>query len=47
MAEKTPQASGVQALISRIRDDGVQAGQSKAEEIIGSITYDGEPLLRQ
>jgi V/A-type H+-transporting ATPase subunit E len=34
MAEETPQASGVQALISRIRDDGVQAGQSKAEEII-------------
>lgn len=34
MVEDTPQASGVQALISRIRDDGVQAGRSKAEEIV-------------
>ena len=34
MSKEAPQASGVQALISRIRDDGVQAGQGKADEII-------------
>ncbi len=45
MAEKTPQASGVQALISRIRDDGVQAGQSKAEEIIDQARREAARLV--
>lgn len=45
MAEETPQASGVQALISRIRDDGVQAGQSKAEEIIDQARREAARLV--
>jgi V/A-type H+-transporting ATPase subunit E len=45
MATETPQASGVQALISRIRDDGVQAGQRKAEEIIAQARQEAARLV--
>ena len=34
MAEETQTSSGVQDLISRIRDDGVQAGKQEAERIL-------------
>ena len=34
MAEETPTSSGVQDLISRIRDEGVQAGRQEAERIL-------------
>jgi V/A-type H+-transporting ATPase subunit E len=34
MAETTKAASGVQELINRLRDDGVKAGQEKAQEIL-------------
>jgi V/A-type H+-transporting ATPase subunit E len=34
MAETTKVASGVQDLINRLRDDGVKAGQDKAEQIL-------------
>jgi V/A-type H+-transporting ATPase subunit E len=47
MAEDIPQASGVQALISRIRDDGVQAGQSKAEEIIAQAREEATRLVNE
>ena len=47
MAKETPQASGVQELISRIRDDGVQAGQSKAEEIIAQARQEASRLVSE
>ena len=40
MEEQSPQASGVQELITRIRDDGVRAGEGKAEEIIAEARRD-------
>ncbi len=45
MAAETPQASGVQALISRIREDGVHAGEEKAEEIIAQARREAKRLL--
>jgi V/A-type H+-transporting ATPase subunit E len=47
MSKKAPQASGVQALISRIRDDGVQAGQSKAEEIISQARNEAARIVQE
>ena len=47
MSGKAPQESGVQELISRIRDDGVQAGQSKAEEIIAQARSEAARLVRE
>jgi len=45
MSREAPQASGVQALISRIRDDGVQAGQGKADEIISQAREEAARLV--
>ena len=45
MANETPQASGVQDLIARIRDDGVKAGNTKAEEIIAEARREAARLL--
>jgi V/A-type H+/Na+-transporting ATPase subunit E len=47
MANEVPQASGVQELISRIRDDGVEAGQKKAEEIIAEARREAARLLAE
>ncbi|MFT5711022.1 MAG: V/A-type H+-transporting ATPase subunit E [Halioglobus sp.] len=47
MSDKVQQSSGVQELISRIRDDGVQAGQSKAEEIIAEAWSKAARILEQ
>ena len=47
MATETPRASGVQELISRIRDDGVQAGQSKADEIIAQARQEATRLVTE
>lgn len=47
MSSDTPQASGVQALISRIRDDGVQAGQDKAEEIVAQARRDATRMVAE
>jgi V/A-type H+-transporting ATPase subunit E len=45
MANETPQASGVQDLIARIRDEGVQAGTQKADEIIAEARRTAAQLL--
>ena len=45
MTGETAQASGVQELISRIRDTGVQAGQDKAEEIIEQARQEATRLV--
>jgi V/A-type H+-transporting ATPase subunit E len=47
MANETPQASGVQELIARIRDDGVDAGRKKADEIIAEARREAARLLAQ
>ncbi len=45
MAEETPQSSGVQDLISRIRDDGVQAGKQEADELLAQARREAARLL--
>ena len=47
MANETPQASGVQDLITRIRDDGVQAGNKRAEEIMAEARREAARLLTE
>jgi V/A-type H+-transporting ATPase subunit E len=47
MENETPQASGVQDLIARIRDDGVDAGMKKADEIIAEARREAARLLAQ
>jgi V/A-type H+-transporting ATPase subunit E len=47
MANETPQASGVQELIARIRDDGVDAGRKKADEIIAEARREAARLLAE
>jgi len=47
MANETAQASGVQDLIARIRDDGVKAGNTKAEEIIAEARREAARLLEE
>jgi len=47
MATQTPQTSGVQELISRIRDDGVEAGQSKADEIVSQAREEATRLVAE
>ena len=47
MSDKAQQSSGVQELISRIRDDGVHAGQNKAEEIIAEARHEASRILAQ
>ncbi len=44
-AEETPQASGVQDLISRIRDDGVQAGRQEADRLVAEARKEAARLL--
>jgi V/A-type H+-transporting ATPase subunit E len=45
MADETPRASGVQELISRIRDDGVRAGTDRAERIMTQARHEAARLL--
>ena len=45
MADETPSASGVQELIARIRDDGVQAGQEEAERVLAQARRDAARLV--
>ena len=47
MANELPQASGVQELISRIRDDGVEAGKKKAGEIVAEARQEAARLLAE
>ena len=47
MEEQSPQASGVQELITRIRDDGVRAGEGKAEEIIAEARREAGRILAE
>ena len=47
MANEMPQASGVQELIARIRDDGVAAGQEKADEIVTEARREAARLLEE
>ena len=47
MSDKAQQSSGVQELISRIRDDGVHEGQNKAEEIIAEARREASRILVQ
>ncbi len=45
MAEETPNASGVQELIARIRDDGVQSGREEADRILAEARREAARLL--
>jgi len=47
MSSEPEQSSGVQELISRIRDDGVHAGENKAEEIITEARREAARILAQ
>jgi len=45
MAEASTTSSGVQELISRIRDEGIQAGQQQAEQILSDARTRAETLI--
>ena len=45
MADETPNASGVQELISRIRDDGVQAGKEEADRVLAQARREAARLV--
>jgi V/A-type H+-transporting ATPase subunit E len=45
MAEETPTSSGVQDLISRIRDEGVQAGRQEAERILAEAQQQAARMI--
>lgn len=47
MSDNASQSSGVQNLITRIRDDGVQAGETRAEEIIAEARREAASLLAE
>jgi len=47
MTDNEPQVSGVQDLIARIRDDGVKAGQTRADEIIAEARREAAQLLAE
>jgi V/A-type H+-transporting ATPase subunit E len=47
MKNEAPRASGVQELIERIRDDGVEAGREKADEIISEARREAARLLSE
>ncbi|MEZ5504008.1 MAG: HrpE/YscL family type III secretion apparatus protein, partial [Halioglobus sp.] len=47
MANEIPQSSGVQELIARIRDDGVEAGNRKAEEIMAEARREAARLISE
>ncbi len=44
MADETPQASGVQELIARIRDDGVQSGKEEADRLVAEARREAARL---
>ena len=45
MAQEVKSASGVQELISRIRDDGVKAGEEEANRVLAQARREAERLL--
>ncbi len=45
MADETPTTSGVQDLISRIRDDGVQAGREEADRLLAQARREAARVL--
>ena len=45
MARETPQTSGVQDLIARIRDDGVRAGEQEAAQILAQSRREAARLV--
>ncbi len=45
MADEARQSTGVQELIARIRDDGVQAGNQRAEEIVTEARKEAARIL--
>ncbi len=45
MAEETPNTSGVQELISRIRSDGVKAGQEEADQLLAKARKEAAQLV--
>ena len=45
MAEETPSSVGVQDLISRIRDDGVQAGKQESERLVAEARKTAAQLV--
>ncbi|MDJ0849503.1 MAG: hypothetical protein QNK04_14115 [Myxococcota bacterium] len=45
MAEETPNASGVQDLIARIRDEGVQAGSDEAQRLVTEARAEAARLV--
>jgi len=45
MADESQSASGVQDLISRIRDDGVQSGKEEAERIVVEARREADRLI--
>ena len=45
MADETPQASGVQELIARIRDDGVQSGKEEADRLVARARQESARLV--
>lgn len=47
MADETRGASGVQELISRIRDDGVQAGKEEANRIVAEARREAARLVAE
>lgn len=47
MAEDVQQTSGVQELITRIRDDGVEEGQARADEIIAEARREAARMLEE
>ena len=47
MAEETKVASGVQELISRLRDEGVQAGREKSEQVVREAEEQASRIVAQ
>ncbi len=47
MAETTKVASGVQELISRLRDEGVQAGREKSDQVLREAQEEAARLVAQ
>jgi V/A-type H+-transporting ATPase subunit E len=47
MADEAQHSSGVQELIAKIRDDGVQAGNKRAEEIVAEARREAARLLAE
>lgn len=47
MSNEVPQSSGVQDLISRIRDDGVEAGKAEASRVLAEAHAEAALLVQQ